>query len=291
MALIQTAKEWDSLSLRVNDLCQRGLPAEMVDESGLRQMEPHLKPGMIGAALALEGHLNVFRLYQGLAQAAHRLGAEWLTHSPVTGFSMQSEKVASISTTKGTFSAPLVILACGAWTGCLLTKIGFNLPIQFTQAEAIITEPLPPVIFHHVGMADFYHAVHGSNRKVAFGVGQHANGMLFVSNAIQPLPNNEEGLRLARRSSAWAIPVLANALHSLFPVLDSTRIVRAWSAPSPFLPDYLPVVGWVNENLYVAAGFHLAIPTIAALSRLIAAEIVSGQPNVELSSFRPQRWQ
>lgn len=298
LALIQDAQEWGELAQRVNELRQRGIHAEMVDETGLRSLEPLLKQGCPGAALSAEGHLNPFRLYQGLAQAANRLGAQWITHAPMTGFAIQRGKVTAVLTSQRCFSPQVVILACGAWTGGLLSKINYSLPMQFTQAEALITEPLPVGhIKHHVGMANFYSAVHGEHRKVAFGAGQHANGTLFVSNAIQPVTNSEVGLQLARRSSAWGMPALAHALQNLFPALSSTRVMRTWSAASPFLPDYQPVIGWASldqaapSNLYLAAGFHLAIPTITALARQIAVEITSAQPSPGLDLFRPDRWQ
>jgi sarcosine oxidase subunit beta len=298
LALIQTPWEWDALAQRVADLRQRGVLAEMVAEAELRRLEPLLETnGLLGAALALEGHLNPFRLCQGLAMAARRLGAQICTHTPVIRFKVEQGKVTKVVTERETCTPQVAILAGGAWTGVLLSKIDVVLPIQFTQAEALITEPLPPRLNHHVGMADFYHAVHGGDCKVAFGVGQHPNGTLFVSNAIQPVPCDEMGLGLARQSSAWGLRALAQALHRLFPSLSSVRVMRTWSAPSPFLPDYLPVIGWASldgsapSNLYLAAGFHLAIPTIATLSRWIAAEIVCNQLQPELAPFRPSRWE
>lgn len=297
LALIQTPQEWAALAPRVDDLCSRGIPAEMVAASELGRLEPELNPdGLLGAALSLEGHLNPFLLCKGLAQAARRRGARWITHSPVTGFRVQAGRVSAVLTATQSFSPRVVILACGAWTTSLLAQLGIALPLHFTQAEALITEPLPPRINHHVGMAGFYEAVHGKDRKVAFGIGQHANGTLFVSNAIQPAAPGAAGVQSATRSTAWALPALAQALRKLFPGLGAVRIIRAWSAASPFLPDYRPALGWIDlsqsaaSNLYLAAGFHLAIPTIPLLATAIAAEVTGSETAVDLASFRPARW-
>lgn len=303
LGLIQTQRDWDALTLRVADLRQRGVPAEMVNVAKLQQLEPYLAvTDLLGAALAPEGHLNPFRLYEGLAQASRRLGARLITHAPMTGIAVQQGRVTEVVTSSKSFSSQVVILACGAWTGPLLSRfeIGhpqpFTVPLRFTQAEACITEPLSPRILHHVGMADFYQVVHGDRRKIAFGVGQHLNGTMLVSNAIQPVPATEDGLKLAFRSSAWGLPALAQSFHNHFPSLAQVRIMRTWSAPSPFLPDYQPVIGWANlgdsfpSNLYLAAGFHLAIPTIAVLARLIASEITNNQAESDLAPYRPDRW-
>ena len=46
------------------------------------------------------------------------------------------------------------------------------------------------------------------------------------------------------------------------------RILRTWTAPSPFLPDFLPTIGWVPENdkLFIACNFQLSIKTIPLLA-------------------------
>ena len=149
--------------------------------------------------------------------------------------------------------------------------------MRFTQAEALVSEPLPRVLNHHVGMTGFYKAVHGGQRAVTLGAGQHKNGTLVVSNAIQPISTPDTA------SSHWGMPSIANALVKYFPGLAGLQILRTWSAPSPFLPDSNPAIGWLPhfDNLYIAAGFHLAVPTIPLLSENIAGHLC-GDPTPEI---------
>jgi glycine/D-amino acid oxidase-like deaminating enzyme len=161
--------------------------------------------------------------------------------------------------------------------------------MHFTHAEAFVTEPLPKVINHHIGISGFYEAVHGSERTVTLGLGQHPNGSILVSNAIQTAHE------IDRSSTAWGMPAIARALSRYFPVLNKAHVLRTWSMPSPFLPDFLPAIGWLPgvENLFVAAGFHLAIPTIPLLTESIA-NIVLQKDNIEsfnlLKPFSPGRF-
>ena len=68
--------------------------------------------------------------------------------------------------------------------------------------------------------------------------------------------------------------------------------MRTWAAPSPFLPDYAPAIGWVPgiENLFVAAGFHLAVPTIPLFCEDIAESVGIGKLVERLIPFSPQRF-
>ena len=253
-------------------------------------MEPHLQAeSCIGAAYSMEGHLNPFKFCLAFANAARRNGANLLAHSPVTGINRQSNKITLIQTENERYSADVVILAAGAWSGKLAKMVGSNLPMKFTHAEAFVTEPLPKVIHHHIGISGFYEAVHGSQRTVTLGLGQHPNGTLIVSNAIQ------QAQEIDSSSTAWGMPAIARALSQFFPVLEHARIMRTWSKPSPFLPDFLPAIGWLPEleNGFIAAGFHLAIPTIPLLAENIA-NLILQRDNIEslalLKPFSPERF-
>jgi len=77
--------------------------------------------------------------------------------------------------------------------------------------------------------------------------------------------------------------------------LGPVNVLRTWSAPSPFAKDFLPVVGWLPqfENVYLAAAFHLAIPTIPLFSEKISKHILDGENNIEaifLESYSPSRF-
>jgi len=168
----------------------------------------------------------------------------------------------------------------------LIAAAGSSLPMKYTHAEAIISEPLPRVLRHHVGMTGFYEAVHGQDRTITLGVGQHQNGTLLVSNAIQ------QSKVIDLESTDWSMPALASALRNYFPCLSDIRIMRTWAAPSPFLPDYQPAIGWLPDfdNAYVAAGFHLAVPTIPLLSEKIVVELLDKKHVSMLDPFSPRRF-
>ena len=302
---LETDLEWEMpghLTLLFNDdqyrqheiLIQRlnnhGVQAHMLDFSALKQAEPFLQAdSCIGAAYSTEGHVNPFKLCLGFANAARRKGATLRTNKAITGFETQANKITRIQSGTNSYSADVVILAAGAWSAKLAKLAGSDLPMHFTHAEAFVTEPLPRVIHHHIGISGFYEAVHGSERTVTLGLGQHQNGTLVVSNAIQ------QANKIDKASTAWGMPAIARAFSQYFPILNCARIMRTWAMPSPFLPDFLPAIGWLPEveNLYVAAGFHLAVPTIPLLAEAIASSILHPEDKQAfsiLAPFSPERF-
>lgn len=287
ITLLSTPEQWNAYQERVNRLRRKGITAEMLDCEVLQRYEPGLAVrGLLGAAYSEEGHLNPFNFLMGYANAARRLGVIILTRTPVTGFEVQDGTILKVLCTREKFIADKVVLACGAWTGILAKWAGGELPMRFTHAEALVTEPLPRIIHHHVGMAGFYETVHGNKPTVTLGVAQHPNGTLVVSNAIQ------QSSEIDQASTAWGMPALSNALRKHFPALSQVRVMRTWAAPSPFLPDYLPAVGWLPgfENLFVLAGLHLALPTIPVLAEGAAKMILERQDIPSLASFSPSRF-
>lgn len=286
LTLIDAAEDWAVYQAQVARLRSRDIPAEFLDPQTLKQYEPALSTHRMVAVYSQEGHLNPFKFLLGFANAARRLGAKILVYTPVIGFEVEGQKVVSVLSARDQFTAGVVALAGGAWTGKLARQVGGYLPIRYTHAEAMVTEPLPRIIHHHIGMAGFYETVHGGKVTVTLGVGQHPNGTLVVSNAIQ------QSRDIDQVSTFWGMPALSNALQKCFPTLALARVVRTWAAPSPFLPDYLPAVGWLPgfDNLFVLVGLHLTIPTIPILAEQ-SAEMILGQQNISfLAPFSPDRF-
>jgi sarcosine oxidase subunit beta len=286
--LIEQERHWQWWSEQVAYLQQLGASAAMLSPEELRQAEPLLNvERFLGGAWCLEGHLNPFKFMHAYASAARKHGAVIRQHARVVGLVSHKGRLIAVKTAHNRFAADRVIITAGAWTGQVLQTAGVHLPVQFTHAEAVISEPLPRVLHHHIGLADFYETIHNASRAVSIGVAQQQNGSLLVTEAVEMTE------RIHRANSAWGIPAIARDLLALFPALADVRMVRAWASPSPFLPDEQPAIGWVPglENCFVATCFHNTITTIPILSELIAETVLGGQPEIDMSPFNPARFQ
>lgn len=288
LMLIEHERHWQWWADQVAYLQQRGVPAAMLGPAELAQAEPLLHAGpFLGAAWCLEGHLNPFKLMHAYAAAARRHGAADLRpRTPVLGFRQAGGRITAVETATGVFSAEKILITAGAWSGELLARAGAHLPVQFTHAEAVISEPLPPLLRHHIGLADFYETIHNAAQAVSIGVAQQMNGALLVTEAVAKTAT------IHRRNSDWGLPAMARDLLPLFPALADVRLLRAWAVASPFLPDEQPAIGWLPglDNCFVAACFHLTITTLPVLSDAIAAVMVGELPAIDLAEFSPARF-
>lgn len=286
LMLIERNDHWRWWAAQVAYLRERGIPAEMLDRGQLQEAEPLLDAArFMGAAWCLEGHLNPLKYGHAFAQAARRDGATLLQHTPVVDLELVGGQVTAVHTPTSHYRADTILVTAGAWTGQVLQKANLTLPVQFTHAEAMISEPLPPRLNNHIGLADFYETIHNAARAVSVGVAQQQNGTLLVTEAV------EMTRRLHRRNLVWGMPEMARELLALFPALAGTRVVRTWAAPSPFLPDEQPAIGRLPEldNLFVATCFHLTITTIPVVSELVARMIL-GETVPALDRFSPVRF-
>jgi sarcosine oxidase, subunit beta len=273
---------------RLDRIRRHGAAAQMLNLQELRQAEPNLLlDGFIAATVSLEGRANPFKVCLGYAAAARRLGACLTPESRVTTIQKTGGGI-EVHTSKGEiYRTGVLVVAAGAWSGEVLKLAGRYFPMHSTHAEAFVTEPLPVMLYHHVGFTGFYEAVHGNKRSVAFGVAQQTQGSLIASNAIQPTQDPH------RKSTFWGLPAIASVMIKLLPHSRRINIIRSWAAPSPFMPDHRPAIGWLPESqsLYVTAGFHLALPTIPLLTKLAASHILGEELDPRLLQFTPARFE
>ena len=285
--LIRSEDHWQEWTTQTAQLQSRGIPAEMLDPAALQEAEPDLRTeGFLGAAWCLEGHLNPLKYCWAYGRAARRHGAVLRSQEPVLGFDREGGRLTAVRTSQGQYSAGIVLVAAGAWSGKVLDKAGARLPVRSTNAEAMVSEPLPPVLRHHVGMADFYETIHNQPRAVSLGVLQMVNGALYISESVEMTD------AIRQQTSLWGPPGMAAELMRLAPKFDKVRVLRAWTGQSPFLPDAQPAVGWMPEveNLFVATCFHLTITTTPILAELIAGMILGKPAALSLDSFNPARF-
>jgi glycine/D-amino acid oxidase-like deaminating enzyme len=193
-----------------------------------------------------------------------------------------------VRTTRGSFTAPAVVLAAGPWTPSLIPQPSWRppvLPIVLRQARTTRAEvsPLHPVV-----------------RLPELGavVGPDVGGYLFGSCQIgpgrgqfQPLPTTArsehlpedagEALDAQRRIGRW-LPGL-----SRLPILEHRQGFVTFSA------DGYPVAGRDPRiaNLWVATGCGaLGDLWAPALGQWLAHSVAAGAPVAELSSLDPARF-
>ncbi len=209
---------------------------------------------------------------------ARRLGAEIRFSEPFLG-ARRSGGVWRVRTPLGVYEAPYLVLCTGAWTGVVGERLGLSLPIQPVRRMVYATGPAP---FPHafpltIDLATgFYFRSEGP--RVIFG----------RSNPQEP-PGFREGV-----DWAWLGPTLEAGL-ARFPFLEGLALDQkaSWWGYYEMTPDGNPILGQVEEGLFVAAGFSgHGVQQAAMVGRLMAEEVLWGRAkSLDIDLFRLERFQ
>ena len=287
LVLIGKERHWREWSARAEKLSAEGIATEMLPRAQVQKLEPGLVvESFLGAAFGMEANVNPFKLCWAYARAARRGGAYLCPHTPATGLVIEKGRIQAVLAGAERYTAGCVVVAAGPWTAQVTGWAGEAAPVGFHYAEAMVTEPLPSVLNHHIGLAGFYELIHTSQRATTAGVLQTSGGNILITEAV------EQTEELHARSTEWGISGMAAKALQLLPWLRHVRLIRDWGVPSAVSPDEEPILGWAGsvDNMFVAGRLHLNIATLPVISDLAAAMVLGEAVEPSLEAYSPQRF-
>ncbi|MFG3288343.1 NAD(P)/FAD-dependent oxidoreductase [Streptomyces sp. NPDC048179] len=264
-----------------------GVAAESVDAERLRELEPHLAPGLAGAVR----YPQDAQVMPTLA-AAHLLraaGARLSTGRTVTGVLRGADgAVRGVRTDHGEIHAPAVVNAAGTWGGELAALAGVRLPVLPRRGFVLVTEPLPRRVRHKVYAADYVADVASDSAALQTSpvVEGTAAGPILIGAS-------RERVGFDRSFSLPVVRALAAGATRLFPFLSDVRAIRGYLGFRPYLPDHLPAIGPDPRapGLLHACGHEGAGIGLATGTGQLIAQVLSGRaPELDLTPFRPERF-
>ena len=300
LILIETPQEKEIMAGIVEKQNALGLHTRMISVDEAMRMQPGLNPdAIIGAVYGdADGEVNPFKMNLAFTDSAKALGAVVRTGEAVQEILMRSGRVHGVKTAKGTYYAPIVVNAAGAWAPVVGAMAGLNIPIKPRRGQVFITETMPPFVNKCVLNARYIVAKHqpetlknDHSLKAKLGVGialtqSHKGNILFGGTREfvgYDTQNSVDGILEAAK----------NAIH-LVPGLSSMKLIRLMGGVRPYPPDSKPLIGYVNglEGFFMAAGHEGdGICLAPASGKLVADLIVDGTTDVPAAaSFDPNRF-
>ncbi|MFJ9868019.1 NAD(P)/FAD-dependent oxidoreductase [Streptomyces sp. NPDC101165] len=265
-----------------------GVTAEPVEAAELRELEPHLAPGMAGGV-----HYPQDAQVMPALAAAHLIrasGARLHTGRTVTGVLRTADgAVLGVRTDQGDIHAPAVVNAAGTWGGDLAALAGVHLPVLPRRGFVLVTEPLPRMVRHKVYAADYVADVASDSAALRTSpvVEGTAAGPVLIGAT-------RERVGFDRSLSLPAVRALAVGAIGLFPFLEGVCALRTYAGFRPYLPDHLPAIGPDPRlpGLYHACGHEGAgIGLATGTGQSIAQTLTGKTPDLNLAPFRPQRFE
>ncbi|GAA4918830.1 FAD-dependent oxidoreductase [Nesterenkonia rhizosphaerae] len=268
---------------------EHGIRVEEIDVPQLRELEPNISDDAVGAAFYPDdAQLMPMLLTAHMLRLARSHGAQVHPDTEVTGFLSQGERITGVTTNRGEFQADVVINAAGPWSGQLASLAGVTVPVEPRRGYVLVTEPLPPKVFHKVYAAEYIDNVGSSDDGLQTSPvveGTPAGSILIGSS--------RERVGFDPTFSPTAVRDIARNAVELFPFLSDVRILRHYFGFRPYSPDHVPVIGPDPRapGLWHACGHEGAGIGLASGTGKLIAQAVAGEPtDLDLAAFAPDRF-
>ncbi len=288
LIVAKTDDAMSALAAQASDQSASGVTTDLVDQAGLRELEPHLGPGFAGGA----HYPDDAQVQPGLAaaqvlQAALDQGAELRLGAEVTGLELAGGRVGALTTTQGRIGADYVVNAAGTWAGELSTRLGASVPVAPRRGFILVTEPLPPLIRHKVYSADYVANVASSAEGL-----ETSSVIEGTRSGTVLIGASRERVDFLRAISLPIVRRLAAQAVDLFPVLSGINLMRVYLGFRPYCPDHLPIVGADERvpGLLHACGHEGAGIGLAPATGELIAELLGERPTtLDPAPYSPVR--
>lgn len=267
---------------RVNALQLNGVGSEWLNPEQVKKFCPPINisptaryPIMGGTLQRRAGTARHDAVAWGYARAASARGVDIIQNCEVTGFQRQDGSITAIETTRGTIGAGKIGMVVAGHSTVVADMAGFRLPVESHTLQALVSEPIKPVL-DCVVMSNAVHVY----------VSQSDKGELVIGAGI------DEYLSYAQRGSFPVIEHQMGALLALFPTFTRLRMLRSWGGTVDICPDASPIIGRTPvDNLFINCGWGTGgFKATPGSGHVFAHTIAKGEPHPIAAPFSLDRF-
>lgn len=251
-----------------------GIRSEILELDAIRELEPSLGPRFAKAVyLPDAGHCaNPHRLVTTIAEAITRDGGCFVRAS-VKDFEQEAGHVRALVTDEGRTLCDAVVIAAGAWSGRLASRLAMKIPLESMRGYHVML-PMPDP------------------------APQRPIYPLAAKIMMTPMEN---GLRVAGTAEIAGLDVpmnerrtavLSRLASRYFPDLSGDSI-STWMGHRPATPDSLPVIGRApsHGNVLLAFGHgQTGLIGASTTGRLISDLLANRKPIIDPTPYRASRF-
>ena len=223
-----------------------GIDSEVLTPTQIKELEPTINISqqarypILGASFQPRG--GVARhdaVAWGFARGADRYGVDVIQNCEVTGIRQENGSVVGVDTTRGFIKGPKVGVVAAGHSSVLADLAGLRMPIESHPLQALVSEPLKPVL-NTVIMSN---AVHGY-------ISQSDKGELVVGAGV------DSYIGYGQRGSYSVIEGNIAAIVELFPNFSRVKMLRQWGGIVDVCPDACPIISLTPvKGLYFNCGW------------------------------------
>jgi len=223
-----------------------GIDSEYIGPEEIRELvpiinlDPNIRYPVLGSSLQRRGGTARHdAVAWGLARAADARGVDIIQNCEVTGFDIQNGQVKGVHTTRGDIKAKKVGVVVAGHCSVLSEMAGFRMPIESHPLQAMVSDPVKPII-DVVVMSGAVHCY----------VSQSDKGELVMGAGI------DAHTSYSQRGSMHIVEDQIAAVCELFPLFSRMRLMRQWGGIVDTCPDASPIISKTPvDGLYFNCGW------------------------------------
>jgi glycine/D-amino acid oxidase-like deaminating enzyme len=286
MILINEEKYVPVIKSFVKKQNDQGLNISMLDYKDTHNTQPGLAKTVLASAYNKDDcSVYPFNLTLGYLKSAEKLGAKFFPHNKVIKLSTQQGKITQVITSQHEIFTPIVINSAGYNADIIGKMIGIEIPVFPVRGQLIITEQIPPVIYHQIMDAKFIVAKHkpqlleqdsiSSKLHIGLSLSQSPTGNLIIGGC-------RENAEYDTRTTFTAVrEILKNAVD-FFPFFNNISVIRTFAGLRPTTSDSLPILcSTPISGFYVATGLGGdGISLSPIVGKIISELVVNGKCDI-----------
>ena len=253
-----------------------GLTVERLTVDEARSFEPCInREARAALRFPLDSQVENRRLVAALSASVAKLGVRILSGTNVESLVVERGRVCGVETSRGRLTAPVVVVASGAWATHLMASEGHAsmIKIEPVRGQMLCFEARPPLARHVIYSPRGYVVPRLDGRLLAGSTTEHVG---FDKNV----------------TAGGVYSILAHALE-IAPALAELPLTDAWAGLRPRAVDDWPIVGAsrTTAGLFYAVGHYRNGILLAPITgRLVADEIMGNVRSPLLKAFTPERF-
>ncbi len=244
--LVHSPADADAAMRRGNAMRLNGIDAEFLPREEIARRIPNLDcsdrarfPVYGGLLQPRGGTVRHDAVAWAYARAADARGVDIVQNCEVTGIRVERGAVAGVDTTQGFIATPKLGLAVAGHSSRLAAMAGITLPIESHTLQALVSDPVKPVLDTVV-----------TSGAVHFYISQSDKGELVMGGDLD-FHNS-----YAQRGNLPIIEHVVSACLALFPSFGRLKVMRTWGGVCDMTMDGSPIIGKLPvKGLYMSGGW------------------------------------
>jgi len=281
MNLAHNEHDVKEIKRRVSANKLNGLDSQWVDPKQIKKLVPimnteNLRYPVLGASFQPRG--GVARhdaVAWGYAMRADEMGVDIIQNCEVKKIRTKNGKVQGVETSKGIVRAKRVGVVASGHTSVLAETAGIRLPLQSKPLQALVSEPIKPVI-NTVVMSNAVHAYVSQSDKGELVIGAGTDGYNSFT----------------QRGGYNIVEDTIRAIVELYPIFGKMKMLRQWGGIVDICPDASPIISKCEiEGLYFNCGWGTGgFKATPGSANVFAHTIAKDKPHIINAPFSLDRF-